>query len=122
MVIEQMVELPASNRLVLEVPYVIPAGRVRVTFTPEPEIVVKDKSVAPLLALQGYCKGLDTTETYFERKRADKKAMEDAQIERNRNAACLIGCIHRIEYADTLLKKLYASRITILHEIFRNIA
>jgi hypothetical protein len=34
MTIEQIIEIPADRRLVLDLPREIPAGRVRITFTP----------------------------------------------------------------------------------------
>jgi hypothetical protein len=74
MVIEQMVEIPANHQLLFQVPPEIPAGRARITLTPEG--TAAQKIVRPLRSLRGISKGLDTMEAYFERKRADK-ALED---------------------------------------------
>jgi hypothetical protein len=90
MTIEQMVEIPADHRLILEVPLEIPAGKARVALTSEVTPVVESlpsveahKPVRPLRSLRGISKGLDTMDAYFERKRADK-ALEDANDERQR--------------------------------------
>jgi hypothetical protein len=42
MTIEQMVEIPVSHRLVVEVPREIPAGRTILAFTPAPAIEDSD--------------------------------------------------------------------------------
>ena len=75
MTIEQTVEIPADRRVHLdfEVPFEIPAGKARVSVTPLEETPKTDIS---LLSLRGSCKGLDTMEAYFARKRADR-ALED---------------------------------------------
>ena len=84
MVMRQMVEIPSSRRLTLEIPPEIPVGRGILTFTPETEPAAKTlcKEDAPgtpsLLDLRGSCKGIDTLDAYFERKRADK-VLEDAR-------------------------------------------
>jgi hypothetical protein len=86
MTIEQTVEIPADRRLHLdfEFPLEIPAGKARVTVTP---VVETSQEYTSLLSMRGSCKGLDTMEAYFERKRADK-ALEDRHdrqgIENNR--------------------------------------
>ena len=74
MTMTQMVDIPANRRIHLdfEVSRELPAGKALVSVTPLAE-TSKDIS---LLSLRGSCKGLDTMEAYFERKRADK-ALED---------------------------------------------
>ena len=69
MTIEQTIEIPVGHRLTLDIPPEIPAGRARITITPETEML---KTAVPLLSLRGSCKGLDTMDAYFVRKRADK--------------------------------------------------
>ena len=68
MSVTQTVEIPASHRLIIEVPREIPEGKALVSVMPLTE---KSKDIS-LLSLRGSCKGLDTMEAYFERKRADK--------------------------------------------------
>jgi hypothetical protein len=77
MTIEQTVEIPADRRVHLdfEVPFEIPAGKARVSVTPLEEATKTD---IPLLSLRGSCKGLDTMEAYFARKRADR-TLEDGK-------------------------------------------
>jgi hypothetical protein len=83
MTIEQTVELPASHRLVLEVPRVIPSGRVRVTFTAEPDTTTGDNSLDRVTGeLRELCKGAAlTVERFFEMKQ-EEIALEDAQFRR----------------------------------------
>ena len=69
-------EVPISRQIVFEVPAEMPEGRVRVSITP----VTETPKVVPLLSLRGSCKGLDTMDAYFERKRGDK-ALEDRNYE-----------------------------------------
>ncbi|GHV85668.1 hypothetical protein AGMMS50230_12760 [Spirochaetia bacterium] len=73
--IEQTVELPASHRLTLEVPPVIPTGRVRVTFTPEPE-----HRLSPQEAIEkcwGIAEGSSwTSDRLLEERRKDKDREE----------------------------------------------
>jgi len=73
--VTQTVEVPAGHRVHLdfEVPFEIPAGKAQVTVTPLAEM---PKTDIPLLSLRGSCKGLDTMEAYFARKRKDR-ALED---------------------------------------------
>jgi hypothetical protein len=66
MSITQTIEIPAS-RLDFEVPFEIPIGRAQISVTPLAEMHIS------LLSLRGSCKGLDTMEAYFERKRAEKE-------------------------------------------------
>ena len=73
MTIEQTIEIPASRRITLEVPPQIPLGKVQILVTPVEEL---PKTEISLWSLRGSCKGLDTMEAYFARKRADK-VMED---------------------------------------------
>jgi hypothetical protein len=83
MTIEQTVEIRADHRLVMELPLEIPLGkaRVEVIVTPESgspaEKSRTGKAALSLLELRGSCKGDDTLDAYFERKRTDK-AREDA--------------------------------------------
>ena len=80
MTIEQIVDIPADRRLHLdfEVPLEIPTGKARLTVTPlaSPSKLAEPKIDITLLSLRGSCKGFDTMDAYFERKRADK-ALED---------------------------------------------
>ena len=73
MTIEQTIEVPASRRITLEIPPQIPVGRVQVFVTPVEEL---PKTSISLLSLRGSCKGFDTIDAYFVRKRADK-VLED---------------------------------------------
>ena len=75
MTIEQTVDIPVDRRVHLdfEVPFEIPAGKARVSVTP---LEKTPKTDIPLLSLRGSCKGLDTMDAYFARKRADR-ALED---------------------------------------------
>jgi len=83
MIITQIVEIPATRRITLEIPRDVPEGKAQVelkviSFTKEE----KPKEKIPLLALRGSCKGLDTMDAYFLRKRANK-AFENGLIEDN---------------------------------------
>ena len=73
MTIEQTVEIPASRRITLEIPPEMSSGKVQVLVTSLEE---KTKPEISLMSLRGSCKGLDTLDAYFTRKRADK-ALED---------------------------------------------
>jgi hypothetical protein len=75
MTVTQTIEIPANRRihLDLEVLSELPVGKALVSVTPLAET---SKNSTSLLSLRGSCKGLDTMEAYFERKRADK-ALED---------------------------------------------
>ena len=83
MIIEQMVDIPESRHLVLDVPlpFSLPTGKARVALTVTTEAAARDGAVSPLLAMRGIDRGKDTMDAYFARKRADK-AREDAQFER----------------------------------------
>ena len=86
MTITQTVDIPASHRLVIDVPREVPQGPVILTFTPvagpRSDITAPEETVPSLASLAGIDKGRDTLDAYFERKRADK-AKEDAQIARS---------------------------------------
>jgi len=71
----QTVEIPVNRRIHLdfEVSRELPAGKALVSVTP---LAQTSETGISLLSLRGSCKGLDTMEAYFERKRADK-ALED---------------------------------------------
>ena len=72
MSITQTIEIPA-NRMVhldFEVPVEIPIGKAQISVTP---LVETPGTHVSLLSLRGSCKGLDTMEAYFERKRAEKE-------------------------------------------------
>ena len=71
MTIEQTVDISADRRLHLdfEIPFEVRAGKARVSVTPAEET---PKTSIPLLSLRGSCKGRDTMEAYFERKRTEK--------------------------------------------------
>jgi hypothetical protein len=75
MTITQTVDIPADRRVHLdfEFPSEVPTGKVQISITPVEET---PKNNNALLSLRGSCKGLDTMEAYFERKRAEKE-MED---------------------------------------------
>jgi len=79
MTITQTVEIPANRRLIIDVPLEVPAGKAQVEVKVIP---FAKKEAAPLLALRGSCKGLDTMDAYFARKRADK-AFEEGLAENN---------------------------------------
>jgi hypothetical protein len=112
MTIEQTVEIPPDHRLIVDLPPDSPSGRakVEVTITPlgverflemkhadtalENSIDERQRKerdeyrltlnpVVSLLDLRGSCKGDDTMEAFFERKRADK-AREDVVDKRQR--------------------------------------
>jgi len=84
MTITQTVDIPANRRITLEVPREVPAGRARIELNVIPFVKKEEKSkeVISLLALRGSCKGLDTIDAYFKRKRADK-AYENGQTKDN---------------------------------------
>jgi len=84
MTITQTVDIPVNRRITLEVPREIPAGRAQVELKVIPFLKKEEKpeKAIPLLALRGSCKGLDTMEAYFARKRADK-SFENGQIKDN---------------------------------------
>jgi hypothetical protein len=71
MTVTQTIDIPANRRIHLdfEVSRELPAGKALVSVTPLARTSKRDIS---LLSLRGSCKGLDTMEAYFERKRADK--------------------------------------------------
>ena len=69
MTIEQTIEIPANRRIFLDLPPELPVGKARISVTPVVEMPNTNMS---LLSLQGSCKGLDTMDAYFARKRADK--------------------------------------------------
>jgi len=69
MTIEQTIDVPASRRVTFEVPPQIPVGKARILVTPLEDPPKKEIS---LLSMRGSCKGFDTLDAYFARKRADK--------------------------------------------------
>ena len=73
MIIEQTIEIPASRMITLSIPSEIPAGKARITVIPLEDV---SKTTVSLKSLRGSCKGLDTLEAYFQRRRADKE-LED---------------------------------------------
>ena len=87
MTITQIVEIPANRRLTIDVPREVPAGA---TAHFELKVIPFDKNkkeerrqeVVHLLTLRGSCKGLDTMDAYFARKRADR-AFENGQAKGN---------------------------------------
>ena len=85
MSISQTVNIPASRRLVIDVPREVPQGPIILTFTPvssqQSDTSAMEETVPSLASLAGIDKGRDTLDAYFERKRADK-VKEDAQIEK----------------------------------------
>ena len=85
MTITQTVEIPANRRLTIDVPHEVPAGataRFELKVIPFEKKEESKQKVIPLLALRGSCKGLDTMDAYFARKRADK-AFENGQTKGN---------------------------------------
>jgi len=82
MSITQTIEIPANRRVHLdfEVPIEMPIGKAQISVTPLAETPGAHIS---LLSLRGSCKGLDTMEAYFERKRAEKE-MENSKERRDR--------------------------------------
>ena len=79
MAITQTVTIPANRRLVIDVPREVPAGPVILTFTPASKAPACPEM--SLLSLRGSCKGFDTMDAYFARKRADK-ALENRKDNR----------------------------------------
>ena len=73
MIVEQIIEVPANRRITLDIPPQIPIGKVQVLVSPVDE---PEKNDITFMSLRGSCKGLDTLDAYFARKRADK-ALED---------------------------------------------
>ena len=80
MTIEQTVEIPASRRLVLEVPPEIPPGRAVIAFTPVP--APQRRTTAEAIE---YCRGLAkrlgctaTSDDFLEQRRRDRE-LEDEQ-------------------------------------------
>jgi len=71
MSITQTIEIPANRRVHLdfEVPIEMPIGKAQISVTSLTETTGTHTS---LLSLRGSCKGLDTMEAYFERKRTEK--------------------------------------------------
>jgi hypothetical protein len=82
MTIEKTVEIPADRRLTLEIPPAVPPGRARLEVIITPEFAGPDNAVS-LLGLRGSCKGEDTMNAYFERKRADR-ALEEGPAAKGR--------------------------------------
>jgi hypothetical protein len=86
MTIEQTIEVPASHRLVLDLPFHIPMGRVKITVTSEREAANEDRGglqISPAEALEmacGIAKGSGfTSERLFEMRRNDRE-LETAQF------------------------------------------
>ena len=75
MVVEQIVDVPVNRRIFLDLPPEMPVGKVRVSIFP---ITEKQKTNISLLSMRGSCKGIDTLDAYFARKRADKD-LEDCK-------------------------------------------
>ena len=73
MTIEQTIEVPVNRRITLEVPLEIPVGKARVLVTPLNEV---EQTGETLLSFKGSCKGHDTMDAYFARKRADRELEE----------------------------------------------
>ena len=84
--IQQTVKIPNNRQIHLdfEIPIDIPTGEAQVELKVIPFVKKEEKSIKPisLLDLRGSCKGLDTMDAYFARKRADK-AFEDGLIKEN---------------------------------------
>gem|GEM_PF-7131121 len=69
MIVTQTVEIPMDRRLTIDMPLEVPMGKAQVEVKVIP---FAKKEALPLLALRGSCKGLDTMDAYFARKRANK--------------------------------------------------
>jgi len=85
MTISQTVKIPANRRLTIDVPREVPAGAIacfELKIIPFDKKEEKTQKAIPFLALRGSCKGLDTMDAYFARKRADK-AFENGQTKNN---------------------------------------
>jgi hypothetical protein len=87
MTIEQIVEIPASRRLFVEVPREIPAGRTILTFTPAPS--VEDAKVSPRMTAgeaiekcRGIAKGSRFTSRRLFEDRRGEAALDEAQYRR----------------------------------------
>ena len=78
MIIEQTIEVPANHMVTFEVPPEIPTGKARISVI---SLAEPSKTDVSLLSLRGSCKGIDTLDAYFARKRADK-ALEDRKDKR----------------------------------------
>ena len=85
MTFTQTVKIPTNRRLRLdfEIPSEIPTGKAQVSIT---SITKTQKTNIPLLSLRGSCKGLDTMEAYFERKRSEKTFEDRKSLQNTGNA------------------------------------
>ena len=68
MTIERIVDVPVNRRIFLDLPPELPIGKVKISIFPLAE---KPKADIAFLSMRGSCKGLDTMDAYFARKRAD---------------------------------------------------
>jgi hypothetical protein len=84
MTVTQTVDILADRRVHLdfEFPFEVPTGKVQVSITPVEETPKNNDS---LLSMRGSCKGLDTMEACFERKRAEKELEDRKDRERYGN-------------------------------------
>jgi len=77
MTITQTVEIPADRWLNLnfEIPREVPSGKAQIELKVIPFVKPeeKEKHTLSIMALRGSCKGLDSMDAYFKRKRADKE-------------------------------------------------
>ena len=71
MVVEQIIDVPANRKIILDLPPDLPVGKVRISVFPVP--MENSKTGIALLSMRGSCKGFDTMEKYFARKRAEKE-------------------------------------------------
>jgi hypothetical protein len=86
MTIEQTLTIPEETKhLTVDLPEPVPAGtatfRLEWAASPpqyEPRTPLAERTYKSLVDMVGSCKGLDTMDTYFERKRAEKE-FEDRQ-------------------------------------------
>jgi hypothetical protein len=79
MTLQQTMKIPTDRRVVIKVPESFVSGEVSILLSePFPKTFPRSgKPVKSLRELRGCCKGLDTMEAYFERKRADKLIEEE---------------------------------------------
>jgi len=83
MTIEQTIEVPASRRIIFEIPPEIPLGKVQILVTSLEE---QPKTKISLLSLRGSCKGLDTLDAYFVRKRSYKELEDQKYNQKSGNS------------------------------------
>jgi hypothetical protein len=82
MIIEQTIDVPASRKLILDVPPEIPVGKVILTFTPTQGASPKESLEQLTAELRDLCKDSTlTTERFLEMRREDLE-LEEAEYRR----------------------------------------